>query len=156
MDPQQLPLMSWKEIAAYLGKSVRTAQRWQYEFALPVEHLGKRHMVCALPGEVQHWLQRWSPRHNESALNRQVELSIAASQQLRSVRRQLMAKIHFRLQMLVGECEALARQLRPNAKPSDEESLNITRSFCECIGPCALGRTSFLLVRSSRVRACSR
>lgn len=29
-------LTSWKEIAAYLGKGVRTVQRWEKDFALPV------------------------------------------------------------------------------------------------------------------------
>ena len=29
-------LTSWKEIAAYLGKGVRTVQRWEKDFGLPV------------------------------------------------------------------------------------------------------------------------
>ena len=29
-------LNSWKEIASYLGRSVRTVQRWEREFGLPV------------------------------------------------------------------------------------------------------------------------
>jgi len=29
-------LTSWKEIAEYLGKSIRTVQRWEHEFGLPV------------------------------------------------------------------------------------------------------------------------
>ena len=33
---QNRVLTSWKEIAAYLGKGVRTVQRWEKDFALPV------------------------------------------------------------------------------------------------------------------------
>jgi hypothetical protein len=31
-------LTSWKEISEYLGKSVRTVQRWEREAGLPVRH----------------------------------------------------------------------------------------------------------------------
>ena len=35
--PGRLPILtSWKEIAQYAGKSVRTVQRWEVEFGLPV------------------------------------------------------------------------------------------------------------------------
>jgi hypothetical protein len=39
--PGQRPdrLSGWKEIAAYLGKSVRSAQRWEAELDLPIERL---------------------------------------------------------------------------------------------------------------------
>jgi hypothetical protein len=33
---QNRVLTSWKEIAAYLGKGVRTVQRWEEDFGLPV------------------------------------------------------------------------------------------------------------------------
>jgi hypothetical protein len=32
-------LDSWKEIAAYLGRSIRTVQRWEREEGLPVHRL---------------------------------------------------------------------------------------------------------------------
>jgi hypothetical protein len=35
--PGRLPVLtSWKEIAEYAGKSVRTVQRWEVQFGLPV------------------------------------------------------------------------------------------------------------------------
>ena len=50
-------LNSWKEIAAYLGREVRTIQRWEKEEGLPVHrHLhSKRSSVYAFPGELDDW-----------------------------------------------------------------------------------------------------
>lgn len=36
-EPTRL-LSGWKEIANYLGKGVRTVQRYEYELLLPVVH----------------------------------------------------------------------------------------------------------------------
>jgi Tol biopolymer transport system component len=54
-------LDSWKEIAAYLGRSVRTVQRWEREEGLPVHrHLhDKRGSIYARKEEVAAW---WESR----------------------------------------------------------------------------------------------
>ena len=39
VDPLGDRLDSWKEIAAYLGRGVRTVQRWEREEGLPVHRL---------------------------------------------------------------------------------------------------------------------
>ena len=51
-------LNGWKEIAAYLGRSVRTVQRWEKDFGLPVRRFGasKPESVFALLQEVDAWL----------------------------------------------------------------------------------------------------
>jgi len=51
-------LNGWKEIAAYLGRSVRTVQRWEKDFGLPVRRFGasKPESVFALPHEIDAWL----------------------------------------------------------------------------------------------------
>lgn len=51
-------LTSWKEIAQYLGKGVRTVQRWEADFALPVRRAqGAQHRaVLAIPEELDYWL----------------------------------------------------------------------------------------------------
>ena len=53
-------LTSWKEIAAHLGKSIRTVQRWERELALPVRRpdLRRSGIVLAVPEELDQWLQR--------------------------------------------------------------------------------------------------
>jgi len=51
-------LNSWKEIAAYLGKGVRTVQRWEAQLGLPVRRLGREghEIVYALRSEIDAWM----------------------------------------------------------------------------------------------------
>ena len=51
-------LNSWKEIAAYLHRGVRTVQRWERELNLPVRRSCNRHRsaVIALSSDVDSWL----------------------------------------------------------------------------------------------------
>lgn len=51
-------LDSWKAIAAYLGREVRTAQRWAAARGLPVHRLpgGSRPRVFSTRGEIDEWL----------------------------------------------------------------------------------------------------
>lgn len=56
-EPNEKPLQSWKEIAVYLERDVRTAHRWEKEAGLPVRrHTDKRHAsVYAYPSEIEAW-----------------------------------------------------------------------------------------------------
>ena len=51
-------LTSWKEIAQYLGKGVRTVQRWEQEIDLPIHRPDARMQggVFALPDEINAWI----------------------------------------------------------------------------------------------------
>jgi hypothetical protein len=51
-------LNSWKEIATYLGKGVRTVQRWESQMGLPVRRLGREggEIVYALRSEIDAWI----------------------------------------------------------------------------------------------------
>jgi hypothetical protein len=53
-------LNSWKEIATYLGRGVRTVQRWEIDLGLPVRRpKGRdRSAVLALTDEMDAWLRR--------------------------------------------------------------------------------------------------
>jgi hypothetical protein len=53
-------LNSWKEIAAYMGRGVRTVQRWERELGLPVRRpRGKeRSAVIALTTDLDQWLHK--------------------------------------------------------------------------------------------------
>ncbi len=68
IDPQHADVLnSWKEIAAYLGRGVRTAQRWEKELLLPI-HRPKgrdRSAVLAFPTELDRWLQ-YTPLHSHN------------------------------------------------------------------------------------------
>jgi CheY-like chemotaxis protein len=61
---QQGFLNSWKEIAQYLGRGVRTVQRWEAELGMPVRRpRGKsRSAVIAVMSELDEWLAR-TPLH---------------------------------------------------------------------------------------------
>jgi hypothetical protein len=52
-------LRSWKEIARHMGASVRTVQRWEVEFQLPVRRIEARRgaVVFAFPAELDSWLR---------------------------------------------------------------------------------------------------
>jgi len=55
-------LDGWKEIAAYLNRGVRTAQRWEQELDMPVRRLdtGGAETVYAFKEELDAWLLRQS------------------------------------------------------------------------------------------------
>lgn len=55
-------LRGWKDIAAFLGTSVRTAVRWEAERGVPVRRQpgGARDVIYALRDELQSW-QRSNP-----------------------------------------------------------------------------------------------
>ena len=52
-------LSSWKEIAAYLGKALRTVQRYEDCFGLPVRRpYPESRVVFAIPVELDAWLKQ--------------------------------------------------------------------------------------------------
>src|SRR6266403_525174 len=56
-------LVSWKEIASYLGREVRTVQRWERTEDLPVhrhEHQ-KKSTVYAYTSELDEWFKKRQP-----------------------------------------------------------------------------------------------
>ena len=57
-------LDSWKEIASYMRRDVRTLQRWEKDEGLPVHrlHLGKQGTVYAYRVEIDAW---WESRRRE-------------------------------------------------------------------------------------------
>jgi hypothetical protein len=56
-------LSSWKEIAEYLERDVRTVARWEKSFGLPVHRVGggKGRSVFAYTSEIDEWLARAVP-----------------------------------------------------------------------------------------------
>jgi hypothetical protein len=56
-------LHSWKQVSAYMGLGVRTVQRYEIQFQLPVHRAAgkKRSAVLAFTDELDAWLQN-TPR----------------------------------------------------------------------------------------------
>lgn len=57
-------LSGWKEIAGHVGKGVRTVQRWERSYGLPVHRLGNAggEIIIASKREIDAWLVRQSQR----------------------------------------------------------------------------------------------
>ena len=53
--PRQLH--GWKDISAYFGRSVRTVQRWERDFGLPIRRfgMGRAEVVHAYVEELDRW-----------------------------------------------------------------------------------------------------
>jgi hypothetical protein len=76
-------LTSWKEIAHYLGKGVRTVQRWEQDFDLPVRrpHGFNKRAILARPSDLDAWVATrcsLSGRHREQAAVLNVRASLSA------------------------------------------------------------------------------
>ena len=66
-QPDEKPLQSWKEIAAYLDRDERTAMRWEREEGLPVRRhrtSGRGSSVYAYPSDLDAWRARRKPRED--------------------------------------------------------------------------------------------
>jgi len=62
-------LNSWKEIATFVGRGVRTVQRWERELQLPVHRIGNgpRSPVYALIPELNFWITTSGAMRSEPA-----------------------------------------------------------------------------------------
>jgi len=132
ITPQQPELLtSWKEIASYLGKGVRTVQRWEQQFGLPVRRPNEKAkgIVRATRGDLDAWLEsQWSQRPNEFAhaygLNScldEVRAGIRQSAELREANHLLIQHIRHTVKSMFQECETMARNL--NGTPPRVDNL---------------------------------
>jgi transposase len=82
-------LNSWKEIANYLGRGVRTVQRWERDLGLPVHRpKGKdRSAVLAFPEELDQWLQQTPVRSAEMFAGRHQALTTSLCETLNKITR---------------------------------------------------------------------
>jgi len=112
-------LTCWKEIARYMGKGVRTVQRWEQEFGLPVlrpKGIDHKSAVIAYTRELDAWLaSNWSRRNDENAVHDgdgddgAVPLSdlILNSRELRTAHSTLIHETRVALAALVASCNEL-------------------------------------------------
>jgi hypothetical protein len=121
-------LTSWKEIACYLGKGVRTVQRWEQQFGLPVRRPNERAkgIVHATRQDLDHWLAaQWSQRNREVVSNSPpnqtqfdaVRASLQQAAALREANRHLLSDVKRSLVVFFEECEALARKMTAASRP---------------------------------------
>src|SRR5579875_2058462 len=79
---QNRVLTSWKEIASYLGKGVRTVQRWEKDFGLPVRRPinSDKSAILARTSDLDAWIaMRCSTRSRPEGYASQSSLAIRSS-----------------------------------------------------------------------------
>ena len=105
-------LTSWKSIAQYVDKGVRTVQRWEEHFGFPVRRpMGKGHRaVLAIPEEIDAWIlsQGQARRSELEQLRAEVAQRKAEVERLRAEVAQLKAEV----ERLRAEVERLRAELR--------------------------------------------
>ena len=114
----QVVLGSWKEIADYLGKGVRTVQRWERCSGLPVHRPSgsSKGVVLAFPAELDRWARRQDgtqPVPSALAIQRNLALSNELMSQTRMLRdgtRELMKSCNQFLELSRRRREETARR----------------------------------------------
>ena len=126
-DPKVPVLNSWKEIATYLGRGVRTVQRYERELHLPVRRFnGKPHAsVVALPGDLDDWLRHVavsdaviSQPSRLGATVKAVRTSIAESEHLRHQCHDLRMTNREALTSLLANLKSMIQQMNLGRGPT--------------------------------------
>jgi Tfp pilus assembly protein PilF len=80
-------LNGWKEIGGYVGRDIRTVERWEKQRGLPVRRVpgAGRATVYALIAELDEWLVNSKPEGKEAEFGSEPELQAAAFAELSEV-----------------------------------------------------------------------
>lgn len=141
-------LTCWKDIARYVGKGVRTVQRWEQIYGLPVHRplgVAGKSSVIAHPRDLDKWLEeRWSDRaHGKAGFEalpnaplRDIDLSaqIRTSQELRLANQTLVHEIRAVLNLLVQNCIRLTPNQAEDAITPNERLSQPAQSSDGSIG----------------------
>ena len=117
-------LSSWKDIARYLGKGVRTVQRWERHLGLPVRRpigASQKSAVVVYRGDVDEWLAtRFSARTllkdgkegNRSSRSARSTLKdgIRAARELRTANQELTEQIGASIRLLGASIRLLTER----------------------------------------------
>jgi hypothetical protein len=100
-------LSSWKEVAAYLGKGVRTVQRWEQQFGLPIRRPSeKSHIIFAIPAEIDAWL-----KSHQQAPSYGREEPVATAKKRRIEQQELLTRLRTSYSRLEKNEQALGKHL---------------------------------------------
>jgi hypothetical protein len=115
-------LSSWKDIARYLGKGVRTVQRWELQLGLPVRRpvgASQKSAVLLYRRDVDAWLATHfsaRPQNQETALTNTdlarstLKERIRKAQELRTTHSVLTEQIQESIRQLTERCDLLTSQ----------------------------------------------
>jgi hypothetical protein len=119
-DP--LLLTCWKDIAQYMGKGVRTVQRWEQQLDLPVRRprgSSYKSAVMARAADLDLWLaSRWSRRseeeHGHGSIRINLESTIQTARELRAAHGALLHDVSSEVQMLIRKCQEMKKRQGTN------------------------------------------
>lgn len=117
-------LSSWKDIARYLGKGVRTVQRWERHLGLPVRRpigASQKSAVVLYRGDVDAWLAtRFSARSLQKdgaegdvcsrSARSTLKEGIQKARELRTANQKLTEQIMASIRLLSERCDLLSTQ----------------------------------------------
>lgn len=121
-SPQEELLNSWKEIASYLNRGVRTVQRWESELGLPVRRPRGRNRsaVIAMRSEIDEWLKSCpssqplsSPARNTSRRATQLFALILEGRELMEKTRRSRVELNTALVDLKSSVRSISSGIRP-------------------------------------------
>ena len=118
-------LNSWKGIAAYLGRGVRTVQRWERECGLPVHrpHNHSRSPVIAIPTEIDNWLRNGELKQARTKGNAAVRVKL----------KHLMTELQANIERMCRNVEQLRgcldEQMQPRRGPAPTNGKRLTASL---------------------------
>jgi len=108
-------LNSWKEIAGYLGRGVRTVQRWGTQLQSPVRrpHLRSRTSVTALKSDLDQWVRNAGRSvHGETAraeVKRTTAILKINQEEMHTLRTQVHYQMQHTLELLERACELASK-----------------------------------------------
>jgi hypothetical protein len=129
--PEQAVLTCWKEIALYLGKGIRTVQRWEQEFGLPVRRpkgVAHKSAVTAKKEDLDAWLDsNWSARRENGGKPNVADMNelVRTARQLRSTHLVLVQQTSVALETLVETCNELEQTRRKARAMGGEGALEV-------------------------------
>ena len=113
MAPTQT-LTSWKEIADYLAKGIRTVQRWEKELHLPVRRIDDApSRIIANRADLDAWIQSdWSRRPQGTSETQANSANIEEGRKLIATSAEIRAQIDESSRNLQHYWEELRRELK--------------------------------------------
>lgn len=111
-------LNSWKEIAGYLGRGVRTVQRWETQLQLPVRrpHLRSRSSVTALKSDLDQWLRKTGRNANGTTF---ALADVNQTTAILRINRQEMRTLSMRVRYQLQQTRGLVKRARELASKKE-------------------------------------
>jgi excisionase family DNA binding protein len=119
-------LTSWKEVASYLGKGVRTVQRWEKQDGLPIRRIAGTSKIIVNRHELDRWLQAQPVGNGGSQPSKlstpHLQSNLADAKQLRERHHELRMALHGAMEKLHDECQRMMTYCADPAAPPEKKN----------------------------------